>query len=66
MDYNIDLIHLHVVEEMLRYVEKHGDKTTYDGLINHLLWYWKDHKKTKNHRPQGWVCECARFLSGEL
>lgn len=68
MDYNtdsVDLVHLHAVEETLRYVEIHGDESTYDGLVEHLSWYWKDHSIVQDHKPQGWILEWIKCLLGE-
>ena len=59
----IDLAHLHAVEETLRYVEEHGEKTTYEGLIKHLSWYWND-GSNKPFKPQGWMLDWVRCLSG--
>lgn len=59
----IDLVHLHAVEETLRYVEEHGDQTTYEGLVNHISWYWKRHNQKQDHKPQGWVLEWIKCLT---
>ena len=60
----IDLVHLHAVEETLRYVEEHGENTTYDGLVAHLSWYWRSTNK-KSFKPQSWMFEWIRCLAGE-
>jgi hypothetical protein len=68
MDYNtfgIDLADLHAVEETLRYVEEHGSSTTYDGLVKHLSWYWRDHGTKKEYRPKGWMLAWIKCLIGE-
>jgi len=64
---NIELAHLHAIEELIRYVEEHGDNATYDKLVNHLSWYWQHHGKDlpTSYCPQGWIIECIKFLSGE-
>jgi len=67
MDYNgtdIGLVHLHAIEETLRYVEEHGSNTTYEGLLKHLSWYWQDHNTRREHKPQGWVLEWIKCLAG--
>ena len=61
----IGIAHLHAVEETLRYIEKHGDKTTYEGLVRHLSWYWNDANIKKPFKPQGWMFEWIRCLAGE-
>jgi hypothetical protein len=68
MGYNfgtISFVHLHAVEETLRYLEQHGEKTTYDGLVKHLSWYWMDHQNEKEYKPQEWMFEWIKCLSGE-
>lgn len=61
----IDVVHLHAIEETLRHLEKHGDETTYNGLVKHLSWYWMDHSKKMKHEPQGWVLDWIKCLTGE-
>ena len=66
MDFNnIDLVHIHAVEETLRYVDYHGDKATYQGVISNLSWYWMDHGKEMKHKPQRWLLEWIKSLTGE-
>jgi len=65
MECNIDLVHLHAVEETLRYVERHGTRATYEGMVKHLSWYWMDHSRKMEHKPQGWILEWIKALVGE-
>jgi len=62
---DIGVAHVHAVEETLRYVEKHGEATTYNGLVQHLSWYWNGTKINKKFVPQGWMFEWIKCLSGE-
>jgi len=66
MDYNngIDLVHIHAVEETLRYVERYGTRATYQGVVKHLSWYWMDHSRAMMHKPQGWVLDWIKSLVG--
>ncbi|KKM99683.1 hypothetical protein LCGC14_1145320 [marine sediment metagenome] len=61
----IDIVHLHAVEETLRYLDMHGERTSYKGLVKHLSWYWMDHSKEMKHKPQGWVLDWIKCLTGE-
>ena len=63
----IDLVHLHAIEEAIRYTEDNPD-AKYEDLVKHLSWYWNQTKikgKEQKYRPQGWVLQCVKFLTGE-
>ena len=62
---NIDIVHLHAIEETIRYAKKYGTRATYDGMVKHLSWYWMDHGRTMGHKPQGWVLDWIKTLVGE-
>lgn len=62
----IGIAHLHAVEETIRYLEEHGEKTTYEGLVNYLSWYWSDPNIKKFYKPQSWMLEWIKCLAGEL
>lgn len=56
----IALIHLHAIEEIIRYVGEHPG-ATYDELVKHISWYWNDGTK-KDYRPQGWVLKYIKLF----
>lgn len=58
----IKFVHIHAVEETIRYIEKHAN-ATYEDVVSHISWYWRD-GKPKDYKPQAWVFEWIRCLTG--
>lgn len=49
---------LAAIEDTIKYLELHSG-ASYDDLVKNLSWYWK---KTKEHRPHGWVLEWLKMF----
>ena len=62
--FDVNLVHIHAVEETLRYIDEHGEDATYEGVIDHLSWYWMDHSKPMKHMPEEWVLIWIKNLMG--
>lgn len=60
-----DLAEIHAVEETIRYVDKHGEAATYDDLVKHISWYWRDTENQKPFVTKGWMFDWIRCLVGE-
>lgn len=61
---SLELVHLQAVESTLQYVEKHGERATYEGMIKNISWYWMDHTRPMDHKPKEWVLGWIKSLAG--
>jgi hypothetical protein len=63
---DISIADIRAVDETIKYIEQHGDNISYEDLVKHLSWYWRQPiiagKDSSNNKPSGWLLDWIKTL----